>query len=101
MYSYIFWLLIFVLIPTIILWVIYPFIIKKYYRTLILCSVGSLIFSIPWDIWAKKTNIWYWPRYKIIGVYLFGLPLEEYLFIIFATVFISTITLILRKKTNI
>ena len=101
MYSYIYWLIIFVLAPTAIFWIAYPFVIKKYYRTLLLCFICALIFSIPWDIWAQKTNIWYWPANKVIGIYFLGLPLEEYLFIVFVTILISTVVLILREKSKI
>lgn len=98
MYGYILWLAIFIVAPTITMWVLFPFIIKKYRKVLLLCALWALVFSIPWDLWAVYTKIWYFPPENILGIWLCGLPLEEYLFIVLVTVLVSTFTLVLKYK---
>jgi 15-cis-phytoene synthase/lycopene beta-cyclase len=68
-----------------------------YKKTLVYCVLSALIFSLPWDYWAIKTNVWFFPAEKIVGVWMFGVPLEEYLFIIFATLEICILTLFLKN----
>lgn len=87
-------------LPTIILWFLFPLVFKKYWKVLVMCALWALVFSVPWDIWAKRTRIWDWPAENVLGIYIQGLPLEEYFFIIFVTVLISTITLVFYQKSK-
>lgn len=53
----------------------------------------TLIGSV-WDIWAtrhgKKDKIWLWEfnRKQTIGIRLFGLPIEEYLFYVASSLYV-------------
>lgn len=98
MFEYLIWLSIFVWIPTLLLWTTNFNILRRYKKTLILCIFAALVFSIPWDYWATGTKIWIFPKETNLGILFGGLPLEEYLFIIFVTLEISTITLIVKNK---
>lgn len=101
MYEYLIWLLIFVILPLIILWIWKFRDLAKYKKVFFLAPVGSLIFSIPWDIIAVRENIWYFREPHILGIWLFGLSIEEYLFIIFVTLLFSSITVLLWKRLGV
>jgi lycopene cyclase domain-containing protein len=58
----------------------------------------ALVFSIPWDIFAGKNNIWFFPKEGNMGIYLGFIPLEEYFFYIGATFFAATITVIFKYQ---
>jgi lycopene cyclase domain-containing protein len=98
--TYINWLTIFVWLPLAILWMTNFRVMWKYKRTIGFCVFCALVFSVPWDLWAIYTKIWIFPADTNMGLWFAGLPLEEYLFIIFVTILLSTITLILREKTK-
>ena len=98
--AYIYWLIIFVWLPIIVLWAINWKYLSQYKKTFLYCIIWALIFSIPWDVWAVQTQIWLFPQDTNIGFWIGGLPLEEYLFMIFVTLLISTIALLLRKRVE-
>lgn len=101
MYEYLLWLLIFALLPLVILWIIKFRDLMKYKLVFFLAPIGSLIFSVPWDIIAVKEGIWFYKDSNIIGIWLFGLPIEEYIFIIFVTLLFAIITVLLWKKIGV
>lgn len=95
--TYIVWLSLCVWAPTLILWTFNCSYLSKFPRTLGFCVAGSLLFSVPWDIVAVRADIWHVFDSHILGVWIFGLPLEEYLFIVSVTFYVSTVTLLLGK----
>ena len=96
--AYLIWLAIFVWMPLIGLWAYKRRLIWRYRKTLGLCILGALVFSVPWYIWAVSVKLWMYPPDTNIGIILGNLPLEEYLFIIFVTLLFSTLTLLLKDK---
>lgn len=96
--TYIYWLTIFVWLPIIVLWAINWKYLSQYKKTFLYCIIWALIFSIPWDIWAVRVDIWHFPADTNIGILIGGLPVEEYFFMIFVTMLVSTITLLLKKS---
>lgn len=58
-------------------------------------------FFIAWDVWFTKIGVWEFnPRY-VLGVYLFELPLEEWLFFViipFACIFIYEVLIYFFPK---
>lgn len=94
MYSYPIWLLIFVILPLSILWILNYQRLKKYKKVFYLTIIGALIFSYLWDLIAINQRIWYFELPHILGIFILGLPLEEYVFII-GIVLLFTITTIL------
>ena len=54
-----------------------------HFKSFVVGLLFMSIFFIPWDIWFTFLKIWGFNPYYISGIYLFGLPLEEYLFFIF------------------
>lgn len=98
--AYIYWLSIFVWLPLIILWVINWKYLAQYKKSFLYCIIWALIFSVPWDIWAVQTKIWLFPQDTNIGFLIGDLPFEEYLFMIFVTMLISTTALLIRKRVE-
>lgn len=97
-YAYPVWLVIFVIIPILLLWIWKFAFLRKYKLVFLLAIIGSIIFSLPWDYIAITERIWYFEKPYILGIWFLGLPIEEWLFIIFVTQLFSTITVLLWKN---
>jgi len=95
---YILGLLIFAILPTLLLWLFNFKPLWKYKRTLLYAIFFALIFSIPWDIYAVRTDIWSFPKEGNVGIYLLGLPLEEYFFMALVTLLIGSMTIVLKYR---
>ena len=95
------WLLIFTISPLMILWIWKFKYLTKYKIVFFLAPIGSLIFSIPWDIISVKENIWYFTEPHILGIYILWLPIEEWFFIILVTLVFSSVTVVLWKKFGV
>lgn len=61
---------------------------------LIIFTLGVLLLGSIWDIWAtrhgKQDTVWLWEfnHKDTIGVFAFGLPIEEYLFYVVSTLYL-------------
>lgn len=96
--AYIYWLTIVVWIPIIVLWIFNWKYLYKYIKAVFYCVIFSLLFSVPWDYWAIKSRIWLFHPDTNLGIWIGGLPVEEYFFIVFVTILISTIALLFRRR---
>ncbi len=96
--AYLYWLAVFVWLPLLALWILNWEYLWRYKRTLLYCVGWALVFSIPWDLWAVHTQIWLFPKDTNLGIWIAGLPVEEYLYMIFVTLLISTLVLVLKKQ---
>lgn len=97
-YSYITWLSLFVIVPTIILWIFNFSYFSLHKKVFGLAILGSVIFSFPWDFIAIKEQIWLFEKPYIIGWHIIGLPIEEWIFISVVTILFTCFTLLLWKK---
>ncbi len=79
--SYPLWLLLFVILPLALLWAFAHRILVKYARMLAFTVLGCLLVSVPWDILSVDDHIWTFRQPHVIGLWLLGLPLEEYVYI--------------------
>lgn len=95
---YLIWLLIFVLTPTFLIWLFNFNLLWRYKATLTHAIFFALVFSIPWDIYAVKSNIWSFPREGNAGIQIGILPLEEYLFMTLVTLLIASITITIKYR---
>jgi 15-cis-phytoene synthase/lycopene beta-cyclase len=91
------WDALFLGVPITILWVTQWRILRRYKRTVGSCVLAALVFSIPWDGWAIKSEIWKFPATTNLGIRLGVFPLEEIVFYIGATILLSSLTLVLRN----
>lgn len=95
---YLIWLLVFVLIPTFLVWLFNFNLLWRYKATFVHAIFFALVFSISWDIYAVKSNIWYFPKERNAGIQIGMLPLEEYLFMALATLLIASITITIKYR---
>ncbi len=96
--TYLYWFTIFIFIPTSLIWIIFRKTLFKYPRTIALSLVISAVISYFWDIWAIGEKVWVLNEEKLLGVKILSLPFEEYLYIIFVTLFSLSISLILKER---
>lgn len=90
----------FVGLPTILIWIFNFNLFWKYKNTLIYAMFFALVFSIPWDIHAVQTKIWYFPKDTNLGIFLLSLPIEEHLFITTVTLMVASITIVAKYRFN-
>lgn len=84
--TYIEFLLLFTVLPIVILLILLRrFLNKQYILTLLLVSVIAFIATSAWDNYAVYSGIWMFPPEKTLGIYLYYVPLEEYLFFFLQT----------------
>ncbi len=101
MYTYLLVLLIFCALPIVILFFIKGKTLYKYKSVLFLAIIGGIIFGAPWDYISTKNEIWTFSTERIIGIWILGLPLEEWLFFVLVTLLFSSITLVLWDKYGV
>ena len=54
----------------------------QYWKAVLSAILITMILFIPWDIYFTHSGVWGFNDKYLIGVNLFGLPIEEYLFFI-------------------
>ncbi|MBI2029494.1 lycopene cyclase domain-containing protein [Candidatus Gottesmanbacteria bacterium] len=59
-----------------------------------------MVFSIPWDIHAIQTRIWHFPKDTNLGILIFSIPVEEFLFMMTITLMVASITIVAKYKFN-
>ena len=69
--------------------------------TLAWVLLGSLLGGWAWDALAVRFALWYYDPDRIIGVWFWGLPLEEWLWIIGTTLMFGGLTVILAERSKI
>lgn len=75
---------------------------KKRFRTLLLAAVMGLVIGVPWDtISACYFHTWYWNEETLVGVWIGGLPLEEYLFMVLVPMMLIGASLIFKIELHI
>lgn len=95
---YLVWLLIFVVIPTFLIWLFNFNLLWKYKATLFYAIFFALVFSIPWDLYAVKSNIWFYPKEGNLGLQIGTLPLESYFFYALVTLLLASITILIKYR---
>jgi lycopene cyclase domain-containing protein len=84
-------------LPILLIWTKYGNYLKKYIKVHVYCVLFSLLFGVPWDIWAVKSDMWNYESNHILGIWFLGIPIEEYFYIVTVAFLFTTITLLLRK----
>ncbi|MBV9349179.1 MAG: lycopene cyclase domain-containing protein [Patescibacteria group bacterium] len=100
-YSYLIWLLCFFIFPAALLWAVFGSTLWRYRKAVALAPLGSLLFSIPWDIISVREHIWYFQKPFIAGLWIGELPIEEYFFIISVSVLFASISALLYDRNGI
>ena len=52
----------------------------KNWRYFLLPCLAAASFFIVWDVLFTKLGVWSFSKFMVVGIFFFGLPLEEYLF---------------------
>ncbi len=66
----------------------------RYKKTILFCGIGSLAVAFLWDYFAIRKGLWWFPPQEILGIWFFGLPLEEWVFISFIGMEIAMLALV-------
>ena len=97
MYEYIGLITIFAIIPSLIL--LYVVRDRINFKNLAISLFILFIIGIVWDQISVRLGIWSFSDGKIIGN-LFGVPIEEYIFIIFVPLLVITVYTLMNKPTK-
>jgi lycopene cyclase domain-containing protein len=98
MYSYPIWLFLFLILPLLLLGAFKLRTLAKYKGVLVLVVIGCLGISVPWDIMSVNDRIWYFSEPHIVGVWLMGLPIEEYFYILLLSLLSACSTILLWER---
>ena len=93
-FSYIGLMLVFAIIPSLILLYLLRDRIK--FKNLAVALLILFIVGVIWDQISVRLGIWSFSQDKILGN-LFGIPIEEYLFIIFVPLLVITVYTLINK----
>ena len=96
MTPYITWLLIFICLPTAVQWAFFYKHLWKYRVVFMFIMFASMVFGVTWDYYAIWQKIWWWPAKCCSLPRIHGLPLEELLFMCFTSLYLSTLTIVVR-----
>ncbi len=97
--TYLIWLAVFIGIPVLAL-------LRRGARTaerrraLLLVMLGSLAGGWLWDALSVRLGIWFYAPANILGVWLVGLPLEEWLWIGGVTLMFGLLTVVLVERAE-
>lgn len=94
MYEYIVLMILFAVIPSLLL--LYLLREKINFKSLAISLVILFFLGIIWDFISVNIGIWSFSQNKIIGN-LFGMPIEEYLFMIFVPLVVITVYTAVNK----
>ena len=95
MYLYIQLMLVFAVAPSVIL--LYLNRDKINFKCLFISLLILFIIGVIWDQISVRTGIWHFSQNEIIGNFL-GMPIEEYLFIIFIPLLAINIYILVEKS---
>lgn len=101
MRAYPLWLLLFLILPLGLIWTFQFRTLMRYRWPLLLTGIGCLAIAVPWDMLAVKDHIWYFSEPYILGVWLFGLPIEEYVYILFVALLSASVTVLAWERYGV
>lgn len=97
MYRYIVLMAIFAIIPSLIL--LYLLRDRINFKNLAISLFILFVLGVIWDQISVRLGIWSFSDDKIIGN-LFGIPIEEYIFIIFVPLLVITVYTLINRNSN-
>jgi len=75
---------------------------KRRFKALILAGIMGLVIGVPWDMISVHCfQTWSWRKDTLIGVWIGGLPLEEYLFIVLVPMMLIGGALIFKIELHV
>ncbi len=99
-YPYLYVLIIFVFIPSIVIWLIHGRYLFRYPKTFLYNTAFGIIWGLIFDIVASPLmGVWGYD-YTLFTAKPLGLPFEEYLFLLFVPQLLTSLLLLLRRKLH-
>lgn len=75
---------------------------KGWRGVLLRVALSGTVIGGVWDLVAVHGfGLWYWREEGIIGLWVLGIPVEEWLFFPLVSVMIATITLMLKERSKL
>jgi len=74
---------------------------KKYRKTLAIVGLLGIPVGFIWDyISVNVLSLWSFNPQRILGIWIFGLPIEEYTFFVLTSMMTATVTLLISERTQ-
>ena len=99
-YTYLFWLFCFIGIPILVL-LRWRQQLWQQRQALAWTVIGSLVGGWLWDALAVRVGLWHYDPARIAGIWFWGLPLEEWLWIVGVTLLFGGITILLAERMGV
>jgi lycopene cyclase domain-containing protein len=96
--TYLIWLALFLALPIAAIWLIWPRQIWGQRRALAWTALGAFLGGWLWDGIAIQAHVWYYDAANITDVWLLGMPLEEWLWIVGVTLLFGSLTVVLMER---
>ncbi len=96
--TYLIWLALFLAAPVALLWLRWPQRIWRQRRALGWATLGALVGGWAWDGVAIQARVWYYNPAHIAGLWLLGMPLEEWLWIVGVTLLFGSVTVVWMER---
>ena len=94
---YLRWHIIFVFSVSIIIWLTHYRYLTKYIKIYIWITILSIIWGYTFDMDALRNNLWFFNSINCLGIDIFNLQFEEWLFLIFVPQELTSILLLIKK----
>ena len=62
--------------------------------------LGALVLGGAWDVSAVRVHIWYYAPTNILGLWIAGLPIEEWLWIAGTTLLFGALTVLVMERSH-
>lgn len=99
-YTYLFWLFCFIGIPLLVL-LRWRQPLWRQRRALAWTVLGAVVGGWLWDALAVRMTLWHYDPSHIAGIWFFGLPLEEWLWIVGVTLLFGGVTILLAERMGV
>ena len=96
-WTYMLWLALFMGLP--LLWLLrWHRALRRQWRALALISLGALAGGWAWDALSVRLGVWYYSPQNVTNLWIVGLPVEEWLWIVGVTLLFGMLTLALIER---
>lgn len=100
-YSYLVWLLIFLVTPLLFMWVFYQKLLRHYAHIFVVNGL-LVVFGLIWDNWGTAHRLWSFPSGSNVGYRFLYLPIEEYIaFGVLFTFMVTALTIIILSYSKV
>ena len=98
--TYIIWLALFIGVPLLALLFAARGAFWRKWRALAWVLAGALVGGWAWDAGIVRLGAWYYDPNNILGLWIAGLPIEEWLWIVGVTLLFGALTIVLEERTR-